>query len=132
MPAWCRRAGSNCLIGAYETPALPLSYTDIWQARQGSNLRMRDSKSRAFPLGDAPIFAFSANKSGAACGYRSRFPGLKDQDASQYTNAANLERARRIELRMAAWKAAALPLSYARDWRNGVGTIHIPLRGPSV
>src|SRR5882672_10240645 len=88
MPAWCRRAGSNCLIGAYETPALPLSYTDIWQARQGSNLRMRDSKSRAFPLGDAPIFAFSANKSGAACGYRSRFPGLKDQDASQYTNAA--------------------------------------------
>ena len=33
-----------------------LSYTDMtWQARQGSNLRMRESKSRALPLGDAPL-----------------------------------------------------------------------------
>lgn len=34
--------------------ALPLGYRPIWQGKNESNIRIRESKSLALPLGDSP------------------------------------------------------------------------------
>src|SRR4029453_19307729 len=40
----------------HESPLLPCSEPDGWLGRKDSNLRIRDPKSRALPLGHAPLF----------------------------------------------------------------------------
>ena len=52
-------------------------------------------------------------------GFEPALPDLKDRCPRPLDERGVLERAARIELASSAWKAAALPLSYARKikWR---------------
>ena len=57
MAAWFQDPSSEEISGVYSL---------LWLGRKDSNLRMRDSKSRALPLGDAPTLKSEGLKFNAA------------------------------------------------------------------
>ena len=53
----CRRRPRATIGRPYKTKSSPCTFMqdELWLGRRGSNSRMRESKSRALPLGDDPL-----------------------------------------------------------------------------